>query len=159
MSKLPVHSGDTISKELMEKTTSVAKEFDEHLTVFAMPTGTNEAAIQIMAPNAAAPASDGPMPPSRIRVGGNVAATKLISQIRPVYPPDAKAQRIQGKVSLMAVIGKDGTVQSLEVVSGDPTLTPSALEAVRQWVYQPTLLNGQPVEVQTMIDVNYTLSQ
>jgi len=159
MSKLPIHAGDTISKELMEKTTSVVKEFDEHLTVFAAPTGTNEAAIQILAPNAAAGASEGPMPPSRIRVGGNVAATKLISQIRPVYPPEAKAQRVQGKVSLMAVIAKDGTVQSLEVVSGDPLLVPSALEAVKQWVYQPTLLNGQPVEVQTMIDVNYTLSQ
>ena len=60
---------------------------------------------------------------------------------------------------LQAVIGKDGTVQKLEVVSGDPALTQSALDAVRQWVYQPTLLNGEPVEVQTMIDVNYTLSQ
>jgi TonB family protein len=158
-SRLPVHAGDTVSKEVMEKTTQVVKEFDEHMTVFAMPAGTNEAVIQLLAPNAAAAPADSPMPPSRIRIGGNVAATKLISQVRPVYPAEAKAQRVQGKVSLMAVIAKDGTVQSLEVVSGDPLLVPSALEAVKQWVYQPTLLNGQPVEVQTMIDVNYTLSQ
>lgn len=159
MSKLPIHAGDTISKEVMEKTTSTVKEFDEHMTVFATPVGTNEAVIQIMAPNAAAVVPDGPMPPSRINVGGNVAATKLVTQIRPVYPPAAKEQRIQGVVRLQAVIAKDGTVQSLEVVSGHPLLVPSALEAVKQWVYQTTLLNGQPVEVQTMIDVNYTLSQ
>jgi protein TonB len=60
---------------------------------------------------------------------------------------------------MMAIIAKDGTIKSLEVLSGDPALVPSALESVRQWVYQPTLLNGEPVEVQTQIDVNYTLSQ
>ena len=62
-------------------------------------------------------------------------------------------------VKLNAIIAKDGTIQSLEVISGEPVLVQSALDAVRQWVYQPTLLNGQPVEVQTEIDVNYTLSQ
>jgi len=159
-SRLPVHVGDTVTTDLMTQTVQAIKQFDEHLNYMMVPVGPNEIAVQILAPNAAAPANpDGPMPPSRIRIGGNVAATKLINQVRPVYPPDAKAQRVQGKVSLMAVIAKDGTVQSLEVVSGDPLLVPSALEAVKQWVYQPTLLNGQPVEVQTMIDVNYTLSQ
>jgi TonB family protein len=158
-SKLPMHTGDTVSKELMEKTTSVVKAFDEHMTVFATPSGPNEAVVQIIAPNTAAAAAEGPMPPSLIRVGGNVQSSKLVQQVRPVYPAEAKEQRIQGKVSLQAVIAKDGTVKSLEVVSGDPALTQSALDAVRQWVYQPTLLNGQPVEVQTMIDVNYTLSQ
>jgi protein TonB len=62
-------------------------------------------------------------------------------------------------VKLNATIAKDGTIQHLEVISGHPLLVQSALDAVRQWVYQPTLLNGQPVEVQTEIDVNYTLSQ
>jgi len=62
-------------------------------------------------------------------------------------------------VQLTATIGKDGTVRNLEVIQGHPLLIPAALDAVRQWVYQPTLLNGQPVEVQTDIDVNFTLSQ
>jgi protein TonB len=88
-----------------------------------------------------------------------VQQTKLVSMSRPVYPPEAKAARIQGVVKLNATIAKDGTIQHLEVISGHPLLAQSALEAVKQWVYQPTLLNGQPVEVITDIDVNYTLSQ
>ena len=58
-----------------------------------------------------------------------------------------------------AVIGRDGTIQNLTLASGHPLLVPAATEAVRQWVYQPTLLNGEPVEVVTQIDVNFTLSQ
>jgi protein TonB len=76
-----------------------------------------------------------------------------------VYPPLAKQARISGTVKLAAVIAKDGTIQDLKVISGHPLLIPSALEAVKQWVYQPTLLNGEPVEVSTQIDVNFTLSQ
>ena len=94
-----------------------------------------------------------------IRVGGNVQAAKLIRQPKPVYPPLAKQARIQGTVRFNAVIGKDGTIQNLTVVSGHPLLIPSAQEAVKQWVYKPTLLNGEPVEVVTQIDVNFTLSQ
>jgi periplasmic protein TonB len=95
----------------------------------------------------------------RIRVGGNVQAAMLIRQPRPVYPPLARQARIQGTVRLNAIIGRDGTIQNLTVASGHPLLVPSALEAVRQWVYRPTQLNGEPVEVVTVIDVNFTLSQ
>ena len=84
---------------------------------------------------------------------------KLVRQPRPTYPPLAKQARIQGVVRLSAVIAKDGTIQELSVISGHPLLAPAALEAVRQWVYQPTTLNGEPVEVSTQIDVNFTLSQ
>ena len=97
--------------------------------------------------------------PGRIRVGGNVQQTMLISQPRPVYPPLAKQARIQGVVRLNAIIAKDGTVANLTVVSGHPLLVPAALEAVKQWVYKTTLLNGEPVEVITVIDVNFTLLQ
>jgi len=97
--------------------------------------------------------------PQRIKVGGNVQQAMLISQPRPTYPPLAKQARIQGVVELNAVIGKDGTVQNLSVVKGHPLLVNAALEAVKQWRYKPTLLNGEPVEVQTTIDVNFTLSQ
>jgi periplasmic protein TonB len=100
-----------------------------------------------------------PPTPQRIRVGGNVQSAKLVRQPRPNYPPLAKQARISGVVKLSAVISKDGTIKELQVISGHPLLVPSALEAVKQWVYQPTLLNGEPVEVQTQIDVNFTLSQ
>jgi protein TonB len=95
----------------------------------------------------------------RIRVGGNVQQAKLVRQPKPAYPPLAKQARIQGVVHLSAIIAKDGTIQKLEVIGGHPLLVPAALEAVKQWVYQPTLLNGEPVEVITQIDVNFTLSQ
>ena len=97
--------------------------------------------------------------PKRITIGGNVQQAKLVRQPKPIYPPLAKQARISGVVHLNAVISKDGTIQDLKVISGHPLLVPSALEAVKQWVYQPTLLNGEPVEVVTQIDVNFTLSQ
>ncbi len=97
--------------------------------------------------------------PQSIRVGGNVAAASLIRQVKPTYPPLAKQARIQGTVRFNAVIAKDGTIQNLSVVSGHPMLVQSALEAVKQWLYKPTLLNGEPVEVITTIDVNFTLNQ
>ncbi|MCC6861655.1 MAG: energy transducer TonB [Bryobacterales bacterium] len=100
-----------------------------------------------------------PVAPQRIRVGGNVQQARLVRQPRPVYPPLAKQARIQGTVRFTAIIATNGTIQSLQVVSGHPLLVPSAMEAVKQWVYQPTLLNGEPVEVVTQIDVNFTLSQ
>jgi protein TonB len=100
-----------------------------------------------------------PVTPQRIRVGGNVQAAMAIRAPKPSYPPLAKQARIQGVVRLNAVIGKDGTIQDLKAASGHPLLVPAALEAVRQWLYKPTLLNGEPVEVVTVIDVNFTLSQ
>jgi TonB family protein len=96
--------------------------------------------------------------PKRIRVGGAVASANLVHQVAPVYPKDAKKKHIAGAVLLRATIGHDGTVEKLEYVSGPPELTPSAMEAVKQWRYKPTLLNGEPVEVDTTISVVYTLS-
>jgi protein TonB len=97
--------------------------------------------------------------PQRIRVGGNVQAANLIKKITPPYPQLAKQARIQGTVRFTAIIGKDGTIQNLQLIQGHPLLVPAAQEAVKQWVYKPTLLNGEPVEVVTQIDVNFTLSQ
>ena len=94
----------------------------------------------------------------RIRVGGQVQAANLIRKITPVYPPLAKQARVQGTVRFTAIIGKDGAIQNLQLVSGHPLLVPAAQDAVKQWVYRPTLLNGEPVEVITQIDVNFTLS-
>jgi protein TonB len=99
-----------------------------------------------------------PVGVQRIRVGGNVQLAKLISQPKPVYPPLAKQARISGIVRFNAIIGIDGRIQNLTLVpGGHPLLVPAAQEAVKQWIYQPTLLNGEPVEVVTQIDVNFTL--
>ncbi len=92
------------------------------------------------------------------RIGGNVQASKLIKQPKPVYPPLAKAARVQGTVKFQATIGKDGTIQNLQMLSGPPLLVQAAMAAVQQWTYQPTLLNGEPVDVITTIDVNFTLN-
>jgi protein TonB len=94
-----------------------------------------------------------------LKVGGQVQAANLLKKITPAYPALAKSARIQGTVRFTAIIGKDGTIQNLQLVSGHPMLVQSATEAVKQWVYKPTLLNGEPVEVITQIDVNFTLSQ
>jgi len=95
--------------------------------------------------------------PERVRVGGQVQPPQLVNKTNPAYPPLARQARIQGTVKLEGVIGKDGTVQELKVVSGHPLLIQAALDAVRNWRYRPTMLNGQPVEVITTIDVNFTL--
>jgi len=104
-----------------------------------------------------------PPPPrpvqGRIKQGGNVTAASLINKVNPVYPPLARQTRISGTVRLHAIIGKDGSIQQLEVLSGHPLLQQSALDAVRQWRYRPTLLNGEPVEVDTTIDVIFSLNQ
>lgn len=99
-----------------------------------------------------------PPPPKRIRVGGSVQKARLERQIKPVYPPLARQARIQGTVKLTAIIAKDGTIQELQVMSGHPLLIQSAIQAVKQWKYKPTLLNNQAVEVVTQIDVNFTLT-
>jgi len=105
----------------------------------------------------------GPAPPkpvqSRIKVGGNVTAAKIINRTAPNYPALARQTRISGTVRLHAIIAKDGTVQQLEVLSGHPLLVQAALDAVRQWRDQPTLLNGEPVEVDTTVDVIFSLNQ
>ena len=166
LAQMPVHEGDTLSVESLVNVTRVARGFDEHLVVIPMLAGSSEATLGIMpsggtsaATTTVNPANADGTPPSRIRIGGNVQQTKLVSQPHPVYPLEAKQARIQGVVKFNATIAKDGTMQHLEVISGHPLLVPAAMEAVRQWVYQPTLLNGQPVEVTTEVDVNFTLSQ
>lgn len=93
----------------------------------------------------------------KVRVSSGVAQGLLIRQIAPQYPQLARQARIQGTVVLQAVIGKDGTVQGLHVISGHPMLTQAAMEAVKQWRYRPYSLNGEPVEVDTQINVNFTL--
>ncbi|MDT8068617.1 MAG: energy transducer TonB [Terriglobia bacterium] len=94
-----------------------------------------------------------PYPVSHLALG------MLIRQVQPVYPAMAKATRTQGKVLLAAVIDSNGRITRLRVLAGHPLLIPAAIDAVRQWRYRPYILNGQPVEVETQITVNFTLQQ
>jgi protein TonB len=98
-----------------------------------------------------------PAPVQKLRVSSGVAAGMLVQQVKPQYPQLAVQARIQGTVVLQAVIGKDGRVHELQLVSGHPMLAPAAMEAVKQWRYRPYLLNGEPVDVDTQINVNFTL--
>ena len=95
----------------------------------------------------------------RLRMSGERAAARLISQPPPQYPELAKTARVQGTVRLEATIGEDGTIEDLKVISGHPLLIKSSMDAVVNWRYQPTLLKGKAVEIETEIDVNYVLSQ
>jgi TonB family protein len=94
----------------------------------------------------------------RIRVGGNLEAGKLVNKVQPIYPEAARQARIEGVVRLHVIIGKDGSMMQLEVISGHPLLQQAALDAVRQWIYRPTLFEGRPVEVDTTIDVIFSLN-
>lgn len=96
--------------------------------------------------------------PQRVRVSQGVSTGLLVRKVNPTYPPLARQARIQGTVVLHAVISKDGSIENLQLVSGHPMLAPAAIEAVKQWKYKPYLLNGEPVEVDTEVQVNFTLS-
>ncbi len=104
----------------------------------------------------AAPAAE---PTKRVVVSGDVQAAKLIRKIVPAYPHLARAAGISGKVRLTGTIAKDGTVKQLQVIEGNILLVQAAIDAVRQWVYAPTLLHGEAVEVITSIDVNFELAR
>jgi periplasmic protein TonB len=96
--------------------------------------------------------------PQRIRVSQGVSTGLLLRKVTPNYPQLAKQARIQGTVVLQAEISKDGTIQNLQLISGHPMLAPAAIEAVKQWRYKPYLLNGEPVAVETTVQVNFSLS-
>jgi protein TonB len=109
----------------------------------------------------AAPASvpkSAPAPIQQVRVSGALQAARLIHRVEPVYPALARQARISGTVELAGVIGTNGQIRELRVVSGPALLVQPALDAVRQWIYQPTLLGGQPVEVITSISVIFRLN-
>jgi protein TonB len=95
--------------------------------------------------------------PQRIRVGGNVVEGRRIRYVQPVYPPIARQAHISGTVVVHAIIAKDGSVQELQLMSGHPLLVQAAMDAIRQWRYQPYLLNGEPVEIDTTINVIFQL--
>jgi TonB family protein len=96
-------------------------------------------------------------PPPRLRLGGQVIASKLSHKVDPIYPAEARASRIEGSVILHAIIGTDGHVKELNLVSGDPALVDAAMSAVRQWQYQPTKVNDVPAEIDTTITITFQM--
>ena len=170
LAQLPVHEGDEVDVvEMLPQVTAAAHTFDEHLRV-NLRGGPDGLTLTISTPDAPAPPPPPPPPPppsssqsqvvpGTIRVGANVQQANLVSQTTPAYPPLAKQTRVQGVVRFEATIGADGTVQNLKLLEGPPLLVQAALQAVQQWVYKPTLLNGNPTPVITNIDVNFTLAE
>ena len=96
--------------------------------------------------------------PTKPLLVSHLAEANLLHKVQPIYPPIARQARVQGAVELRAIISKNGTIENLLVVSGHPMLSAAAIEAVRQWRYRPYLLNGEPIEVETEITVNFLLS-
>jgi protein TonB len=99
-----------------------------------------------------------PTPVKRIRVASRVVEANLIRDVAPQYPPEAGRARIEGTVVLLAVIGTDGSVKDVRVENGLPILAQAAIDAVKQWRYKPYLIDGEPVEVDSRITINFTLT-
>jgi protein TonB len=118
------------------------------------------AAVRLQAPPPKASVAPTPVapPPARIEVSRGVQEAMIVHRVMPVYPPLARQARISGVVELHGVITAEGRIGELRVIAGHPLLVQAAVEAVRQWVYRPTLLNGKPVEVEAPIVVRFTLN-
>ncbi|MEO8127462.1 MAG: M56 family metallopeptidase [Bryobacteraceae bacterium] len=167
--RINVREGDQLTAETIQQVVDIAQSVDRHLSVHVTQSTGDASAVMMItlgetsAGPAPSPASafDPPTTPGvrRIRVGGNVQSAKIISKVTPSYPPSAKEARIQGTVRYNVLIGVDGSIKNMELVAGHPLFVEVATPAVQQWKYSTTLLNGDPVEVMTVIDVNFTLSQ
>lgn len=188
LSALPVHEGDALTADSMKRAVEAARAFDSHLVVMNRAdrtTGDHDLLVVAPGGNAAGavttvvgtPTTGGrqattvtqsltlpapeqaPTAEKRVVIGGNVQATMLLYGPKPEYPSLAKQARISGTVQLHAFLAKDGSVESLAVIPpAHPLLAPAAVEAVKQWRYKPTLLNGDPVAVETTIEVTFMLS-
>jgi TonB family protein len=152
--RLNLHEGDRITQSALNDLSATLNDVDEHLRASLESNQDKTGSVIRIALETGSGQS-----PKRIRVGGNVQAANIIQKVNPVYPAEAKANRVQGTVRFTVIISKDGTVKSVTLVSGDPVLAQAAKDAVQKWVYKPTLLNGDPVEVMTLVDVNFTLRQ
>jgi TonB family protein len=146
--RIPVKEGDLLTNEVTFETNKAIAEIAGNFR--ASLTDDNVMRIE---------ASMGGLVPGSIRVGGNVQSMKLKNKVAPVYPPLAKQARIQGTVRFMVRIDKQGKIANMELIAGHPLLVTAAQEAVRQWEYETTMLNGNPVEVMTQVDINFTLSE
>jgi TonB family protein len=148
MKELGFAESQTVTMSQVEAAAKRVSRLDSRLFSFVSENEHGSVDVIVSAPNATA---------TRIKVGGNVQQSQLVYRQMPKYPIDAKVQGLQGAVHLRIVIGRDGTVLSAERIDGDTTLAAAAIDAVRHWIYKPTLLNGSPVEVESVVTVNFTL--
>jgi len=160
MSRL-VQPGFDPNAALMEITNEIVELSAEPVndSVFQLPDGYQAAPVEdlmksIIAPQAGASSTPSSKVPQRIRVGAQVQGANLIHKVEPVYPPLAEQNGIEGTVRFRVIIDKDGRVSNAQLVSGHPLLVAAAREAVIQWVYKPTRLNGLPIDVLTEVDVS-----
>lgn len=132
------------------------RDWDRAIT---LPVGTLQETISVRSTRITAPASARPQGPAPVRVGGNIRVPRKLVDVRPVYPDSMRAAGREGVVTLDAIIGEDGSVTSVRVVGGDvhPDLAVAAADAVRQWRFSPTLLNGRPIEVVMAVKVSFSL--
>ena len=184
LSSIPVHEGERINPANLPAIVHGVAEIDEHNHVSLRETGPDEVELVIAIGQSKPSTGSAALPMlssvpvefegrpyrfgrldsdepgvKRIRLGGTAEQANLVTKVMPVYPPLAKQTHTQGKVVLNALIDREGKVKALELVSGEPLLADAAVDAVKQWVYRPVLLNGDPVEVITRIDVNFTLAE
>jgi TonB family protein len=147
--------GFAISRQFTTLVSGAAARLDGRLQV-----GSVKETVTVKGARSAVAAPKPAAAPRRIPIGGNVQPLRIVRQVRPVYPPELQQAGVEGTVVLRAVISKEGTILNMDVVStSDPRLNQAALDAVSQWRYQPTLLNGQPVETLTSIDIRFELGQ
>ena len=123
-----------------------------------LPSGTPEGLPLAILGGTRAVLPISPAPTVRTFRTSSMLEGSLIRRVQPVYPPLARSARVQGSVVLAALISKAGTIENLRVLSGHPMLVAAAIEAVRQWRYRPYILNAEPIEVETQITVNFSLS-
>lgn len=160
--RLSRYEGRPVSMELRQEVERDIAEVDSHLRMFYRENTAEKKFVvaptlepmQVVMPAAAGGFATGP---DRIRIGGTVQSAKRLHVERPVYPPLAKQAKIQGTVRMEVLIDKTGHIANIALISGHPLLVPPSIDAVKQWTYSSTWLNGQPVEVITTVDVNYTL--
>jgi periplasmic protein TonB len=153
----PVIGGEQIAVRLPGGVSSPAAPEEQPV---APPTSVSAPSVAPNLGNVVAPlpaAMPVTVSPTRVAVSQGVSQGLLIRQVKPVYPSIARESHISGTVQLRAIIARDGTVRSLNVVGGHPLLTKAAIDAVRQWRYKPYLLNGQPVEVETQISIEFKM--
>ena len=156
LSILPVHEGDELTADTQQRALQAAKEYDEHLSLMISTqraaSGELEVNLLISAPSSSAG-------PTTIKVGGNLQGLRILRKVEPVYPALARSAHVEGTVHLAIIIARDGTVQEIHSLGGPALLIQAAMDAVKQWVYTPTLLNGEPVGVETTVDVTYSMLQ
>jgi TonB family protein len=148
---------DPIDEAVFTPPPSAVPQSNSSITIAKIPSAGNGVLVDSLS-SVPKDASDSSTGMKRITVSGGIMAGKLLKKVVPIYPPGARAMGVEGGIVLLATIGKDGHISNLRVISGPEMLQKAAIDAVKQWVYQPYLLNGEPVEVQTVLSVGFQLN-